>query len=97
MRLIKAKAIAIACSVVWFGLCLVPDGRPDPPAPPPSERRITYYPGACPDDQSWYLWDSSDTSVTVACYDPDYQEPDPEPSDDSTEPSINNALETARR
>lgn len=39
------------------------------------ERRETYYPGTCPDNASWYLVDSDSTSVTVGCYDPDYEVP----------------------
>lgn len=36
------------------------------------ERRTKLYPGTCPDGNAWYLVDSDSDSVTVGCYDPDY-------------------------
>lgn len=40
------------------------------------ERKLTYYPGTCPDGQSWYMVESDSTSFTVGCMDPDYQPDD---------------------
>lgn len=42
------------------------------------ERTYTFYPGRCPNDQRWYFIDADDTSVTVGCLDPDYDESQPE-------------------
>ncbi len=57
----------LAFFAVFVGLMLVPES---------GERKVTYYPGYCASGQNWYLYDSDDNSVTVACYDPDYVEPD---------------------
>lgn len=39
------------------------------------ERRVTEYPGTCPDDSGWYLVESDQTHVVIGCYDPDYTPP----------------------
>lgn len=58
----------LAALIVFFALMLYG-----------GERRTTYYPGHCPDGQSWYMVDSDSDSITVGCMDPDYQADDTDP------------------
>jgi hypothetical protein len=71
---VEAAKLKLICIVLalWLAILLIPDVRTE--AHSGGERRQKFYPGVCPNDQSWYLVDSDDTTVVVGCYDPDYQE-----------------------